>query len=337
MNEQSAAIEPVRLDHEDPLTHGAVIPVLGIRVTFESNDARVIEVVDEAFEAWQNVEHSPRLISDISARFRIHVETGQEAEQGGHAQIRVHAPDLPRTLLTSTGSVGIADAARREALLYTTSGLVRDTHHFRHNVLEMLTFSVLTRLDRMPLGAACITRGDTALLLAGVGGSGRSSLAYAAAKAGFGVMAEDRITVQLEPRLRVWGTPGWLHLPLDAARHFEELADREPDLEVDGTPRIAISTASLDALPAMPVAQRAAVCVLAPGVEGEPPLEMLNATALREAMIAGLDPSAELFGESIGDSISVLAGHGGWRLRTGADPNEALEHINAMFDVLREA
>lgn len=337
MSDDSITKNTVRLDHEDPLTHGAVIPVLGIRVTFESNDPLVIEIVDEAFSAWQNVEHSPRLISDISARFRIHVETGEETDSGKHAEVRVRSPDLPRTLLGSARSMGIADASRREALLYTTSGLVRDRHHFRHNVLEVLTLGVLTRLDRVPLGAACISKGDTALLLAGSAGSGRSTLAYAAAKAGFGILADDRVSIQLEPRLRVWGTPGWILLPPSAASHFEDLAGRGPDLEVRGTPRLAIRTAALDALPAMPVAQRAAVCVLAPAQEGQPPLEMLDASALQQAMIAGLDPSADLFAESIGDAIAVLAGHGGWRLRVGPDPAESLEHIQAMFEILRES
>jgi hypothetical protein len=87
----------------------------------------------------------------------------------------------------------------------------------------------------------------------------------------------------------------------------------------------------------MPVAQRAAVCVLAPAMEDEPTLETLGSDELQEAMIAGLDPSADLFSDSIGDSIAVLAGHGGWRLRVGSDPHRALDHINAMFDVLVDA
>jgi hypothetical protein len=336
MTEQEATETEPRLDHEDVLRYGAVIPVLGIRATFESNHDRVLEIVDQAFHAWPTIEHSPRLISDTTVRVRVHVETADESTDGDHATIRVRTPDLPRTLIATHRSLGIADAARREALLYTTTGLIEDTHHFRHNVLEALTLAVLTRLDRMPLGAACITRGDTALLLAGSTGSGRSTLAYAAARAGYGVLSEDRVAVQLDPRLRLWGTPGWLYLPLDAADHFEELADREPDLLVNGTPRIAIRSDSLDALPAVPVAQRAAVCVLAPAKEDTPPLETLDGTALQEAMIAGLDPSADLFADTIGDSIAVLAGHGGWRLRTGPDPLAALDHIDAMFEVLAD-
>jgi len=337
MTEQAEEAAEPRLRHDDALRHGVVIPVLGIRVTFESNDARVLETVDEAFHAWPLVEHSPRLISDVAVRVRVHVQTADESPSGDHAPIRVRTPDLPRTLIATSGSMGIADAARREALLYVTTGLVRDTHHFRHNVLEALTMGVLTRLDRMPLGAACITRGDTALLLAGAGRSGRSTLAYAAARAGYGVLAEDLVAVQLEPRLRLWGTPGWVHLPLDAADHFKELDGSEPDLVVNGTPRIAIRTDSLDALPAVPVAQRAAVCVLAPALDDAPPLEMLDGNALQEAMIAGLDPSADLFADTIGDAISVLAGHGGWRLRTGPDPLVSLGHIDAMFELLAEA
>ncbi len=337
MSDETTTASATRLGHDDPLTHGVVIPVLGIRVTFESNDARVIEVVEDAFHAWRDIEHSPRLISDMAARFRVLVETAEEAESGPHATVRVRSPDLPRTLLGTARSIGIADAARREALLYTTTGLVGDTHHFRRNVLEVLTFGVLTRLDRMPLDAACITQGDTAILLAGPADGSRSTLVYAAARSGYGVLAEDRVTVQLDPRLRVWGTPGWLHVPADAAAELEELADREPELEIDGEPCVAIRTASLDALPAIPVAQRAAVCVLAPATDDEPTLEMLDSSALQQALIAGLDPSADLFADAIGDTIAILAANGGWRLRAGTDPGQALEHIDRMFEVLRDA
>jgi len=323
------------LSHDDLLDRKTTIPILGIPVTFESNDERVVELAEDAFGAWHSVEHAPRLISDFRVRFRIHVEQdGEETEQSGHAPIIYRTPDHPRTFLRTRGSMGVADAARREAVLYTTTSLIADSQHFRYGVLEALTLSVLTRLDRQPLHAACLVRGETALLIAGPSGSGKSTLAFAAARAGYGVLAEDYVNIQLTPRLRVWGMPGYLHLPLESARFFPELRDAQPTLMANGKEKIAISIAEVGAAPDVPVALRAAVCVLAPEKGEEPVLETLDAESLQTALIANLDPGFDLFAETIGECIRMLVSQGGWRLRIGSDPDRSLEKIDAMFEIL---
>lgn len=338
MNDEETRTGPEdELGHNDPLVRNTTIPVLGIPVTFESNDTNVIDVAEAAFGIWHRIEHTPRLISEMRVRFRIHVEqAGAAGEPGGHAQIVYRVPDRTRVFLRTTASMGVADASRREAILYTTAALVADRQHFRYGVLEALTLAVLTRLDRQPLHAACITRGDTALLLAGPSGSGKSTLAFTAARAGYGVLTDDHVNIQLRPRLRVWGMPGHLHLPTDAARHFPELEYSVPTLLANGKEKIVINITDLGAAPDMPVALRAGVCVLAPPGGDEPVLETLEPDALQAALIADLDPGFDLFTETIGECIRMLVSQGGWKLHPGSDPERSLEHIESMFEVLSD-
>jgi hypothetical protein len=272
------------------------------------------------------------LIEEAGVRYRAQVEPGDEGEDE-HAPILYRQPDAARVVLRTPGSVGIADAGLRDIILYTTTTLVADRQHFRYGVLEALTLAVLTRLDRQPLHAACITRGDVALLLTGRSGAGKSTLAFAAASAGFRVLSEDYVNIQMEPRLRVWGMPGYLHLPMEAARHFPALSTARPTLMANGKHKIAISLLDLGALPPLPVAQRAGICVLQAGEAG-PELETLDAEALEHAMTDRLDPGFDVFAETIRDAIRLLAGHGGWKLRLGDDPAAAMPLIEEMFDVL---
>lgn len=316
----------VRFDHRVSL------PVLGIPVDFESNDAAPISVADEAFGAWRVLEQAPRLISEVRVRYRIHVEPGGERTTG-HAELVYRQPDPLRVIVRTLGTMGIGDAARREALLYTNPELVADRQHFRYGVLEALALAVLTRLDRMPLHAACIARGDTALLLAGPSGSGKSTLTYAAARAGYKVLSEDYVNVQLEPRLRVWGMPGFLHLPADSAALFPELAEAKPSLMANGKEKIAISIASLGALPTLPVAQRAGICVLR-RTDGAPAMHTLDSKALQEELTGRLDPGFDQFPDQLDECVRLLAGHGGWKLEVGSRLEDALDCIASMFEVL---
>jgi hypothetical protein len=309
------------------------LPVLGIHVVFESNDPIIIGIAEDAFGAWRVLENAPRLLSELRVRVRVLVENGDETAPGGHSPITYKQPDHLRVILRTTGTVGVADAARREALLYTTPALVADRQHFRYGVLEALVLAVLTKLDRLPLHAACIARGDTALLLAGPSGTGKSTLAYAAARAGYKVLSEDYVNVQLEPRLRVWGMPGFLHVPPEAAAHFAELAGIKPSLMANGKQKLAISIAQIGALPALPVAQRAGICVLERTGE-HPAIQTLDSAALQEALTTRLDPGFDRFAENIGECVRLLCGHGGWKLRIGPDPQESLDFINSMFDAL---
>ena len=125
--------------------------------------------------------------------------------------------------------------------------------------------------------------------------------------------------------------PNFLHLPADVRPHFPELADRPARLLANGKEKIAVSLAELGAAARFPVAERTGVCVLERGVaavEWAP----LTPLALEEAMMAQLEGGFDLFTDTVGELLHALAMRGGWRLRIGRRPEEAVGALHQLLD-----
>lgn len=323
------------------LDHVTTIPVLGIPVRFASNAAEVTALAEEVFAAWRVLDGRPELRESEGVRARFILHEGDEgrvddAGGAGHVALRYRMPDARRVLLMTPGSMGLADPDRREALAYVTAELVGDRQHFRYGVLEALVLAVLTQLDRRPFHAAALVRNGAALLLAGPSGVGKSTLTYAGMRAGLRVLAEDTVNLQLEPTPRVWGMPGYLHLPPDARSHFPELADRKATLMANGKEKLAIDLKAIDAVAALPVAERAGLCVLAAGAP-RPTLERIDAATVEAALTAVRETGFDVFEDTVPDVVRRLAPDGGWRLRLSDDPAAAVPLLSRMFDALEGA
>jgi hypothetical protein len=306
-------------------------PVLGIPVRYESNSPTVIAIAESVFGQWRTLDRSPELIAAQGALIRVMVVDGDEGNVE-HAPFRYHVPDADRVIVTTRGSVGLADGRRREGVIYATPALVRDREHFRYNMLEAVTLSVLSRQDRTPFHAAALMRGDTALLLAAPSGLGKSTLAYAGARAGLKVLAEDLVFLQRRP-LRVWGWPGALHLPADAAAHFPELVENGPMLLANGKKKIALRTRTLDALPAVPVARRAGICLLRRENSGAVSENLDGRTLIGELTRASED-GFDIFDDIIDEVLAPICRHGGWILNVAGPPAQLVPELFAMLDAL---
>jgi len=312
--------DPVMADG-GALNYRCTIPVLGIPVHFESDDPRPIGIAEQAFGAWRRLE-SGGPIDDEPVRVRTLVVPGSEGD-AAHAPLS-HRTDGPgRAILTSPGSRAVVDAGRRLAEIRVTEPLLADRQHFRYGLLEAATLCMLSARDRQPVHAAAIARAGAVLLLAGPSGTGKSTLAYAAAtRLGCRILAEDVVNVQLRPALRLWGLPGFLHLPSEAALHFPELEADAASLLANGKLKIAVALERIGALPRAPYATRAGICVLESG-HGRASLEPLDPATLAVALTERLDPGFDLYAGTIGECVARIAARGGWRLRTTANPADS--------------
>ncbi|MBI4519532.1 MAG: hypothetical protein HY701_01740 [Gemmatimonadetes bacterium] len=315
-----------------PLDCVTVIPVLGIPVRFESNAARIVEAAEDAFGSWRVLSRQKDHISAEGVRVVIIVQPGDEGE-GPHAPFQYRMPDGQRVLIHTPGSVACSDPLRREAVAYVTSALVADREHFRYSMLEALTLALLSQLDRQPLHAAGLVRGSTALLVWGASGSGKSTLCYAALRAGLAVLADDVVYLQLEPRLRVWGMPGFLHLPPSAAAHFPELAGCTPSLLANGKEKLAVRAAEADAVAPLPVVEHTGICLLERS-GAEPALESVAPAEIVRIIASAPESGFDVFADTIGPGLRQLAERGGWRLRVGDSPMGAVALLHTMFDQL---
>mgnify|MGYP006294685151 CR=1 FL=1 len=333
---------PPPVDYEpvpDPLLRNAplpvetVLPVLGIPVRFRSNAPAVVEVAETAFERWRALEETPALAELVEREGVEIVVVVHEGDEGGaeHAPVRYRVLEDKRVLYQTHGSVAFADPARRQARAFVTPALVADRDHFRYALLEGMTLSLLTPLDRQPFHAAALVRDGTALLLAGPSGTGKSTLAYAAVRDGLDLLAEDTVFLQSRPSLRIWGLPGFLHLPPDARERFPELTGEVPTMLANGKRKLSLDLRALDALPTRPVVDRAGVCLLRrEGGRGD--LEPVAADVLADHLIDGLEPGFDIFADTIREPVELLTAGGGWRLTLADHPERALPWIHQMLD-----
>ncbi|MCH7564033.1 MAG: hypothetical protein IH968_09430 [Gemmatimonadetes bacterium] len=333
--------DPISFDRTDdplyrdvPLRHRVTLPVLGIPVTFASNAEAVLEITESAFGAWRVLDGSP-MVDGAPANVNVVVHDEPEGARviGGHPKLQYRMPGDDRTIVMSGGSVGVCDAQRRQVIAYVTPTLVADVEHFRYGFLEALTLAMLSQFDRQPLHAAAIVKGESVLLLAGASGVGKSSLCYEAARAGLQVLSDDVVNIQLVPGLRVWGMPGYLHLPVSARELFPELERHAPTLLANGKEKIALSLSDLGAAAPFPVIENAGLCVLE-RTNGEPSLTPLTAQQLEVELTSQREHGFDIYAETIREGIHQLARDGGWRLQPGHGVGHALPLLEEVFSAL---
>lgn len=305
------------------------LPVLGIPVRFEADAREIMDAVDGAFGAWAGAR-ADAAWSGPPVRVRIRLARGEDGAEGDPRPR--HRWSGARMWVRAGVSRGVADLARRRAAARVTPALLRDGERFRTGVLEALTLWMLTAQDRQPLHAAVLERDGAALLLAGASGVGKSTLVYAALRAGLRVLTEDCAFLQDGPVPRVWGLPGGVHLLPDAVRWFPELGDRAPVRRANGKRKIAVDLHAAGAAAPPRGVERVGVCLLARGPL--PALEMLSPHAVETELAAGLEPGFHRFAGTIGAPIRALAARGGWRLTLPASPHDAVPLLHRMFDEL---
>lgn len=317
------------------LPHAAVISVLGLPVRFEADRAEVIDVALDAFGQGRRFAEAPGVPSSDSVTIRFFEHSGDEGREE-HPPITYYRPDRERLVITTPGSVGVGDTRRREALAWVTQALVRDREQFRYSFLEALTLALLTGLDRHPVHAAAVARNGAALLLAGPSGIGKSTLAYACARDGLAVLADDVVYLEsgLEPgdSLRVWGLPRYIHLPPDAPSLFQELGHQEPRILANGKSKIVIRT-GVEGDPAVSSADRVGLCVLSRGSTAA--LSRLGTDRALAALTDDLDQGFDVFHDTTEGAVRRLVEAGkAWLLELGSGPREALPYLYEMFDEL---
>jgi hypothetical protein len=300
-------------------------PVLGIPVCYESTSAEVLAVAEEAFGAWRGAPVSPEWAGAPPVTVRIHVFPGPELSSPPAAvRFRYRGPD--GLSLRAPGLRAFGSQGRRTAAVRVTTGVLAQRAHFRYAVLEAMTLFIVTARDRQPVHAAAVMRGGTALLLAGPSGVGKSTLTYAALRAGLGVLSEDCVFLQEAPVPRVWGLPGFVHLHPDAVRWFPELQGVSARLR-NGDLKLAMPSRG-----AVVGVERVGICLMARGPR--PGVERLPAAEVERAFVENLEEGFDRFRGSIGRPVRRLAEHGGWRMTLPASPLDAVPLVVRMLDAL---
>ncbi|HEY8470882.1 MAG TPA: hypothetical protein VIL18_14620 [Longimicrobiales bacterium] len=349
-----------------PLRHATILAPLGIPTRFEADsDALLAAAIAVYGEPGPLLEgHGAALGAARASRHvtpRVLLLTaphGPGAGPPGHGgPLRISA-DRESLLLAAADAAGRARRTDMTAIARLAPVLLADADRLRA-VLDALVLFLLTALDRQPVHAAAIARDGAALVLAGPGGIGKSTLAYAALRAGLDVLGDDAVYVELAGTFRVWSLGRPIHLAPEAARWFPELAGRPAVLRANGKRRIVVplrpgpapAHAEGSRTPAHAPGRASPHGLLRPEGRQAPPPERAGLCLLeREAgsaaasaepiapdeavirLVSSLDPGFDVWRGTIGARIAALARGGAWRLRVGDDPRAAVPVMRELLD-----
>jgi hypothetical protein len=316
--------------HDADLPYRTSLPVLGVEVSLRSNAREVIEAFEETLAPWRALAGRADLLSDERVHGALVLSEDEEGGAEPPVSYRVTRPD--RLVISTPGSLTVSDASRREFTGTLTRELLASGAHFRSKVMEAMVLAVVTWLDRQPLHAAAVVRDHTALLLAGPSGTGKSTMAYAAAKSGLAVLSEDTVFVQLAPRLRVWGVPTWVHLSPDARRYFPELGAHPARRLANGKQKVALSLDQLGSAASSLVVERAGVAVMTRSSDGRPRYQPLTAAQLQAELLRANEPGFGLFAGGRAQLASALGAGGAWRLDLADPPQGTVPLLNQLLD-----
>ncbi|MDB4948432.1 MAG: hypothetical protein JWM27_1081 [Gemmatimonadetes bacterium] len=302
-----------------PPAHRAELALLGLRTTIEADDGALLRAALAGYAAWSGLRPAD---GDGGPHIRLRLDLGPSSVDSASASEVSVRVDGRRLHLSGAGIDGWADADRCEARCTVPPELAADPARLAAEVTDALLLFLLTRAGRVPVHAAGIVAGDTAVVLAGPSGAGKSTLALAAQRAGLRVLSDDTVYVQLRPRLRVWGFPRPIHVfPADAGTFTEGAAMRLRG----GRWKAAVP---VDSAGAAPMAERAVLCLLARGPSVR--LDPISTDDAARAMDALLEPGFDHFREGLPEAVRALAEGGAWRLTLSANPDEAVDAIRRM-------
>jgi hypothetical protein len=309
--------DPLAIDVELPL-HGTFHPV-GFRLDLTTNSSHVL---DAAAQSWRS--HRAQLYPGGALEFRVVVqEEGALCGETTHrAQGRLYSVVSDRDNFASLD----LDALR--ASIFVSRRTAEDHARLRWFFLESLAYMLLAQRYVVPVHAACVAREGRGLLLCGPTQAGKSTMAYACARAGWSYVSDDAVFLLPDDMRRtVIGRHRHVRFRLDAPLLFPELTGFVSRERPNGKVSIEIPLEELPQIQAAESAEAACAVLLergsGAGLEPVPPDE-LTAALLRDMPSYG--PRVNAMHER---AVAHLAGVPACRLRYRT-LEEALERLTAL-------
>jgi DNA polymerase III delta prime subunit len=169
---------------EDPLRRFTPLPykmslsVMGRRGDLETNSLQVMECARRLFR-----DETPPGMNTANFRWRIAAEDGPAVEDPWPPPVAFSSEGLRLSRLDQRSFIAV-DTGTAEGVGILPTSRVEDGAGFAGIFLAALFYATAPALGLAPLSASCIAAGESALLLLGLPGNGKTTCAYAAGKLG---------------------------------------------------------------------------------------------------------------------------------------------------------
>jgi hypothetical protein len=310
---------------------------LGEPLLFQTDEPDLLAIVDETLGRFPPLPDDGR--PPLVVRIFVHDVSscpGDPGAEGAPTIYRTHGHLLYVSI--GVGNTAVADLIHGRAFGFVTPSLVRNPARFRDTFSHSLAFSLLAATRGFAsFHAACLVKDGVGAILLGDAGAGKSTLAFAWARRGHQVLAEDALFVgRRGGRARLWGLPWKLHLLPDSPRFFPELEAEEPRLQVNGEWKLEVELEAYY--------PGSAVTDAAPGPivlldrrrgHGTACIEPLSPGDLR-AGFRDIWPWWVGWNDELARRVESLLAGGAFRLWTNDDPDQAVDALENWWAGYRE-
>jgi hypothetical protein len=214
---------------------------LGYPVEIITNDPAVLDAASESFGHHHSRETGRPL------QLRIGVSDGDNSESPSEPVRREYNHLF--SLVADAGNQALLDLDLCTGFVWVKKDTVQHRLYFRYNFLEKPIYVLLGSSVVTDLHAACVSLRGKGILLCGESGAGKSSLAYACARAGWTYTSDDTSYLINSSKVpRVFGHSHRMRFRPTAKDLFPELNNRGLAPRLEGKPSIEVPTSEFPGL-----------------------------------------------------------------------------------------
>ncbi len=222
---------------------------LGFPLEISTNCPEVLEAAAESWGDFEELFQTPLL------KIQVGVLEGRSGECPPVTTCRVQQNLF--SFIADGENYGISDMVRGVSSVWLTDEAVKHRHYFRYFFLECAAITLIAPRFVTGVHSACVARNGVGVLLCGDSGAGKTTLAYACAKAGWTYITDDgSYIVHDHDDLLVVGNSNQVRFRPAARLIFPELDGREAMQREDKSkPSIEFSSRELKGIRHSPTAK----------------------------------------------------------------------------------
>jgi hypothetical protein len=228
--------DPVLSEFAFPLR--ATFYPLGFPLILETNSADVIQAMSEGWGPF------PQEFETAPMRFCLGVAADEKAALP--AAVTFRSREHMMSIFADADNFVVCDFNQNFAFGWVTQSVAANYPFLRYHFLSAAVLSMVQQLALAPLHSALIVRNGCGVALFGESFAGKSTLAYACARAGWTFVCDDSAFLVRDQAGRyAIGDPYTIRLRADAGRLFSELAGRLEVVRPNGKLGIEVFTREL--------------------------------------------------------------------------------------------
>jgi hypothetical protein len=221
-----------------PLPYRAVFYPLGFAVEVITNEEAILAIVDELWGGLRQLHKNPLL--------QICILVSEGGSEGCPPAPVLRAQRNLLTIVADAHNHAVCDLTHGLSLIWLNCASLHYPKFLCYHFIETAAYSLIAPTHATGLHAACVSRYGHGLLLAGDSGAGKSSLAYACARAGWTYTSDDGSWLLRDgDQPLVVGDCRQVRFRPAAKELFPELQDRDLTPRVQGKPSIEVPTSEL--------------------------------------------------------------------------------------------